>query len=98
MASQQGVKVVHRDLDASQENPGAEIAAIIANLKETDPRNLTPIWKDIGDVLEPLFSTPPSPGAQVLISFPDVHRSQFPSKAVLLTHRVSYLGALGAGS
>ena len=68
MGSAQSIEVVQREVDTSREALGAAIAEIIADLEETDPESL-PIWDFIGDVLEPLSSTPPAPDAQLLISF-----------------------------
>lgn len=64
-----GVDVKHRTIDLHRETPAVEVAAIVAELKETDPLQLTPITECVGDVLDPLFSTPPTADAQVLISF-----------------------------
>ena len=69
MNDSQHTEVVYRDIDTSRADLGAEIAEIIAGLKETDPGNLAPIRGCIGDVLEPLSLTPPSSDAQLLISF-----------------------------
>ena len=69
MGSAQGSEVVQREVDISREALGAAIAEIIADLEETDPENLIPIWDSIDDVLEPLSSPPPAPDAQLLISF-----------------------------
>ena len=69
MDSPHGIPVIHRNVDTSRKDLGVEIAEIIADLEETNPECLTPIWDCIGNVLEPLSSMPASPDAQLLISF-----------------------------
>ena len=69
MDSPQRTHVVYRDVDTNRADLGAEIVEIIADFEGTDPEDLDPIRKCIGDILEPLSLTPPSPDAQLMISF-----------------------------
>lgn len=69
MSSEHGEEIIHRELETTREAPGSQVAEIVAELEHTDPRDLESVWKCIDNLLEPLFSAPPSPDAQVEITF-----------------------------
>ncbi|RDI70687.1 HalOD1 output domain-containing protein [Halopelagius longus] len=58
----------HRRLDTDA-NPTAQIVQAVADQKGTDPLSLQSAWDTIGQVLDPVFSTPPSRDADVEITF-----------------------------
>ncbi|MFC6825846.1 HalOD1 output domain-containing protein [Halopelagius fulvigenes] len=59
---------IHRNLDTDA-NPTAQVVQAVADQKGMDPMSLQSAWNAIGQVLDPLFSTPPSPDADVEITF-----------------------------
>lgn len=62
-------EVVHRELDTDRDDPAVAIAEIVADLEGKDERELATIWGCIDDVLDHVFSNPPSPEAQIRIAF-----------------------------
>lgn len=69
MSSDHGNEIVHRELDTDRENPAIEIAEIVADLEAEDVNELATVWDCIDDVLDNIFSNPPSPEAQVEVTF-----------------------------
>lgn len=59
---------IHRRLDTDA-NPTAQVVQAVADQKGTDPLSLRSAWDTVGQVLDPVFSTPPSPDADVEITF-----------------------------
>jgi len=69
MPSDHGDEIIHREMDTEQDNPAEEIPLIVAELEETEISELATAWSCIDDVLAHVFSNPPSPEAQVEITF-----------------------------
>lgn len=61
--------VVRRSVDTERDEPGAQIANIVAELEDEDPTELSAMWNCIDDVLANLFDDPPSSEAQMRVSF-----------------------------
>ena len=64
-----GIPVVHEKVDLSRDAPEVDIIEAIADLKETPPEELPPLWDCVGNTLEPFSSIPASSNAQVTLSF-----------------------------
>lgn len=62
-------QIIHRSIDTDVENPGAEIAAIVQDIEEKEATDLSTIYECVDGVLDHVFSTPPSPRAQMQIEF-----------------------------
>lgn len=64
-----GITVVHEKIDLSRSDPEVDLVEGIADLEETTPEELSPIWDCVGNMLESLSSVPSSSGAQLTLSF-----------------------------
>ncbi len=62
-------EIVHRELDTDGENPGVQIATIVAELEGTEPTDVADMYGCVDGVLDHLFSNPPSPDAQMEITY-----------------------------
>ncbi|MFB9824818.1 HalOD1 output domain-containing protein [Halobaculum roseum] len=62
-------QIIHRELDTDVENPGAEIAGIVQEIEGKEPTDLSTIYECVDGVLDHVFSTPPSPRAQMQVEF-----------------------------
>lgn len=62
-------QIIHRELDTDIENPGAEIAEIVQEIEGKETTDLSTIYECVDGVLDHVFSTPPSPRAQMKIEF-----------------------------
>lgn len=62
-------EILHRTLDTDQEEPAGEIAAIVADLEDTDIESLTPLYRQVDHVVDHVFADPPVDEAQVEITF-----------------------------
>ena len=69
MNETQDDEIIHRELDTTRDSPSAEIAEIVADLEDTDSDELASVWRCIDDMLTSLFSDPPSPDAQLVVTF-----------------------------
>lgn len=69
MGTDHTAEIVHRELDTDRENPAIQIVEVVAALEEEPEEELATVWGCIDDVLSPVFSTPPSPEAQLEITF-----------------------------
>jgi len=69
MSDQNDQKIIHRDLDTDAEEPAAEVVRVVADLEGEDPSAISNMWECTDDVLDHLFSNPPSPEAQMQIEF-----------------------------
>ena len=69
MGSDRDQEVVHRELDTNRTYPAVELAEIIADLKNTHTQDLQSTYSCIDHVLDHTLSTPPSPDAQIQITF-----------------------------
>lgn len=69
METDPGSETIYRKLDTSAENPGVEVAKVIADIEEKGPTELRAVYDRVDGVLEHLFSTPPSPDARMRVEF-----------------------------
>lgn len=60
---------VRRHLDTDAENPSVEIAETVAEIEDRDATDLPNIYGCIDDALAHVFSSPPSPEADLEIAF-----------------------------
>ncbi|MDQ2049425.1 HalOD1 output domain-containing protein [Natronolimnohabitans sp. A-GB9] len=61
--------VARRDLDTTRETPTIELVEVVADLEETDPTALSPLYEQIDDMVAGLFSSPPSGTADAKLEF-----------------------------
>lgn len=59
----------HFEFDVDRENPGVDVAEVVAELEGTDSTDLSPLYETVDHLIEKLFSTPPAPEAQVRMEF-----------------------------
>lgn len=71
MSSNHGDEIIHRVLDSDRENPAVEVAEIVAELEEEAIAELATTEDCLDDVLGEIISSPPSPEAQVEVTFSD---------------------------
>jgi hypothetical protein len=69
MTSSHEGEIVHRTLDTEADNPAAAVARTIAELERREVTDLESTWTCIDDMLDEVFSNPPSPEAQVEVTF-----------------------------
>jgi hypothetical protein len=69
MTNQPEETIVHRELDVDAENPAVEVAEVVADLEGKSSSDLSSMYDCVDGVLDHLFSTPPSPEAQMVIEF-----------------------------
>lgn len=62
-------EIIHREMDTESENPSVEIAEIVAELEEKDVIEVTTIWECVDGMLAEMFANPPSPEAQLEVTF-----------------------------
>jgi len=62
-------EIVHRELDRTEPETAAQIAEIVAELDGERYDELTTMYEHVDHILDHMFSTPPSPKAQVEITF-----------------------------
>lgn len=60
---------VHRELDTNGEDPGIQVAETVAELESTETTELPTMYGCIDGMLDHLFSNPPSPEAQMEVTF-----------------------------
>lgn len=61
--------VIYRKLDADAESPGIEVAKAVADIDGKEVTELTTMHDCVDGVLDNLFSHPPSPEAQMRVTF-----------------------------
>lgn len=69
MTGDNDADIVHRELETEREEPAVQVAEIVADLKDTDARELSSIWSCIDHALDNVFSDPPAPEMQIEIPF-----------------------------
>jgi hypothetical protein len=69
MAHRTDSDVVRRTLDTDAEEPTTEIIKALADIEGKDETQLGALWNCTDGVLENLFSDPPSPDAEMQVSF-----------------------------
>ena len=62
-------ELIHRELDVAAEDPGIEVVKAIADIHGKDATELTTLHGCIDGVLDDLFSNPPSPEAEMRVTF-----------------------------
>lgn len=60
---------VHWEFDTDQEEPSIDVAEVIAELDGKGDTELTPIYETINQMIDTLFSDPPSAEAQTVLQF-----------------------------
>lgn len=69
MADNSGRDRIRRELDTDADDPGTEVAMIVAEIDERDPTELPTIHECLNGILTDVFDDPPSPDARLQISF-----------------------------
>lgn len=69
MSSDPSEEIIHRQLDREGESPAVQVTEIVAELEGTEVDELYPIYEQLDDVLDNIFSEPPSPEAQLVVTF-----------------------------
>ena len=69
MSDDTASEVVHRELDPERGEPNVQIAEAVADIKETDPAELTSMYSCIDHTIDHIFSNPPAPDANVEVEF-----------------------------
>ena len=59
----------HTTFDTDQNQPNVDITETVAELKEVESDELSPLYDSIDHVVDNIFSQPPSPEADVEVSF-----------------------------
>lgn len=62
-------EMLHRELDIDRENPAPQIAETVADIEDTSITELATMYGCIDGVLDQIFSNPPSPEAQIEVTF-----------------------------
>lgn len=61
--------IVCRDFDLETDDPNRRVVEVIADLKDTNTYELSPVYSTIGDTITNIFSHPPTSQAQIQITF-----------------------------
>lgn len=69
MGDQLDDEIVHRELETDRPEPITQIVEVVADLEGEREENLTVGYKQVDHILQHVFSDPPSPEAQVEITF-----------------------------
>lgn len=62
-------RIEHRQVDPHPEEGGIDMVELIADLEDKGPTELDSLYERVDNMLSELFSNPPSPEAQVELSF-----------------------------
>ena len=62
-------ELIHRKLDVDAKNPGIEVVKALADIHGKNATELTTLHDCIDGVLDDLFSDPPSPEAEMRVTF-----------------------------
>lgn len=62
-------EIIHRELNTENGKPSIQIAKIIADLEGKEVNELATVWDCIDDALAAVFSNPPSPEAQIEVTY-----------------------------
>ena len=60
---------VSRVFDPEGDDPNMKVLAVISDLEDCDPRDCSPLYTTIDDVIADIYEDPPSPDADVEITF-----------------------------
>lgn len=69
MSNEPENKIIHRDLKTSGDEPAVLIVETVAEIEDKDPDDLSTAYRRLGHVLDDIFSNPPSPEAQLQVTF-----------------------------
>lgn len=69
MANAPDRETIHREIDTGAEEPGAQIADAVAAIEGKEPTELATTYECVDGVLDNIFSNPPSPAAQMQVTF-----------------------------
>ena len=61
--------VYHATFDTNQRQPNVDVTETVAELKDTDSDQLSPLYDCIDHVIDNIFSEPPDSDANVEVSF-----------------------------
>ena len=64
-----GAGVVHRQFDTERTDPNVAVVESVAELERVSIDELSSLYDTVDHILDNIFSSPPSPTAQVQISF-----------------------------
>ena len=62
-------ETVSRSFDPKADDPHMKVIAVISELEDCDPRDCSPLYTTIDDVIDDIYEDPPSPDADVEITF-----------------------------
>ena len=62
-------RIIRRELDTDADNPAVEVAQAVADIEDTEATELANMYDCVDGMLDELFSTPPTDGAQMEICF-----------------------------
>lgn len=60
--------IIRRQFDPTETTPEKAVVEAVADLKNTDPQELSPLYSTVDDILANVFDNPPAPEAQVQIT------------------------------
>ena len=69
MANENTDEIVHRTLHTDRDEPAVAIAETVAELEGSEPDELPTTYDCIDGMLDELYDDPPSPDAQMEVSF-----------------------------
>jgi hypothetical protein len=62
-------EIVHRTLNTDSDEPAVAVAEAVADLEDSEPDELPATYNCIDGMLDELYADPPSPEAQMEVSF-----------------------------
>lgn len=62
-------EIIHREIDTDTEEPGVQVAEAVADIEGKESTDLTTTYECVDGVLDNIFSNPPSPDAQMQVTF-----------------------------
>ena len=62
-------EIVHRTLSTDDDDPAVDVAKVVAELEDVKPDELPTTYNCIDGMLDELYAEPPSPDAQMEVSF-----------------------------
>lgn len=69
MAENNESEIIHRQLDPETDSPAVAVAEAVADIEGKEADELKTTYDCVDGTLDELFSTPPSPEAQIEITF-----------------------------
>ena len=62
-------EIIHQTIDTDAEEPGVQVVEAVADIEGKESTDLTTTYECIDGVLNNIFSNPPSPDAQMQVTF-----------------------------